>query len=155
MDYGKVQQERRQDLRRKQRSRFAAILFFCALAATVVPLIRREVKKEELQANATEFLSLLQAGDVDLAWARGLKKSLREQHDISEFSGIIQHLHDVKGKLNTWELTRYASQPDGKPYEYLVYRLNLDRGLATLHLALQLEEDTYKAKAYRLEALGL
>lgn len=155
MDFSKVQQNRARAVRRKRMFQIAIALFVCMMATGLLPYLKVREIREKTKVSADAFLKLVQAGNTTEAYATCVKSSLKKSHKQQEFDGIFKNLLTRKGKLGNWVLSSFTSRPGGKPYELLEYTLFHDFGLATLTVAMELEDGQYKVRAYRIQALGL
>jgi hypothetical protein len=155
MDFSKVQQNRTRAVRRQRMMQLAVALFVCMMAAGLLPYLKVREIREKTKVSADAFLMLVQAGKLTEAYSTCVKASLKQTHTLKEFDGILKNLLLRKGKLGNWVLVSFTSRPAGKPYELLEYTLFHDFGLATLTVAMELEDNLYKVRAYRIQALGL
>lgn len=155
MDFSKVQRNRARELRRKRMLQIAVALFICMMVAGLVPFLKVREIREKTKVSADAFIKLVQAGKTTEAYTTCVKASLKKTHKQQDFDGIFRNLLLRKGKLNNWVLSSFTSRPAGKPYELLEYTLVHDFGLATLTVAMELEDNQYKVRAYRIQAFGL
>ncbi|MBI4872830.1 MAG: hypothetical protein HY814_14855 [Candidatus Riflebacteria bacterium] len=155
MDFTKIQQQRRSQETRHKVLQLLGVMAVFLLLAGLWPYLQRRELRQKVSVSADSFLVRIRSGDVSGAWSSELTTSLRKQHPKAQFETIFRGLLQKKGSLASWTLQSFASHPDGKPYDLLEYNLTFERGIATLLLAVEMEQRVYKVRAYRLRATGL